>query len=387
MDQNKPKILVVDDESFNIGVLHKNLEQDYKIIAAKNGVEAVRRATKYSPDLILLDIMMPKMDGYEVCRQLKSNEQTQDIAVIFLSAKNELEDEKKGLGLGAVDYITKPFSVDIVKARIKTHLALRTKTRELAEKNEELIEDLKTAAAVQRHLSINSPIPPFLKMAIRYLPHSHVSGDLYKLYSNSTGGFNIFIGDSTGHGVAAALTTIMVDILLNQHKNETPVRTMEFINEVLEKQLPNDRFLSAALVQITLKGKIYAITAGHPPLIIIPANSNDPVLLSSQSPILGTFTHLDFTAAAIHYSLQSGDRVFLYTDGITERCDGQGNMFKNRLVEFLKNQRDHDLDSLLTLLLEHINAFAEAQPPDDDMTLVAFEYLGQLANNSIITQL
>ena len=117
-------ILLVDDNPTNLQVLFQTLEGvGCKLLIAKNGNGALTIAGKALPDLILLDIMMPDIDGYEVCRQLKSDSATADIPVIFLSALGETEDKVKGLHLGAVDYITKPFQPDEVIARVNTHLA------------------------------------------------------------------------------------------------------------------------------------------------------------------------------------------------------------------------------------------------------------------------
>ncbi len=121
----KQKILIVDDAPANIGILGQTLMADYELRVATNGAAALDIAVADSPDIILLDIMMPGMDGYEVCRRLKDNESTRHIPVIFVTGKSEEEDETKGLELGAVDYITKPFSAPIVKARVKNHLELK----------------------------------------------------------------------------------------------------------------------------------------------------------------------------------------------------------------------------------------------------------------------
>ncbi len=129
---SKPKILIVDDMPLNIKIISKTLKDDYNIVVATSGEKALGLAASASPpEIILLDIIMPQMDGYEVCRKLKENNKTKNIPVIFISAKGEMEDEAKGLELGAVDYIIKPFSVPIVNARIKTHLSLKRKTEML----------------------------------------------------------------------------------------------------------------------------------------------------------------------------------------------------------------------------------------------------------------
>ncbi len=136
---DKLKILIVDDTPENIDVLMGVLKNDYKMIAALNGEKALKMAEgKYPPDLILLDIMMPGMDGFEVCSRLKAADATRDIPVIFITAKSETEDETRGLELGAVDFITKPISPPVVRARVRTHLSLMLARQELERQNEEL---------------------------------------------------------------------------------------------------------------------------------------------------------------------------------------------------------------------------------------------------------
>jgi len=126
------RVLIVDDTPDNIRVLGTVLrQQDYQINVAQNGLQALNLTSKIMPDLILLDIMMPEMDGLETCRRLKEDPITRDIPVIFLSAKAEDEDVLQGFELGAADYVTKPFNPKILLARVKTHLALRQKTKQL----------------------------------------------------------------------------------------------------------------------------------------------------------------------------------------------------------------------------------------------------------------
>ena len=128
MDVKKQKIMIVDDTPSNISVLGEVLKDEYEIFISTNGQSALEKVAANPPDLILLDITMPGMDGYEVCRRLKQNQDTRKIPVIFISGKNAEEDEIKGFSVGAVDYITKPFRIPIVKARIKTHMELKRKT-------------------------------------------------------------------------------------------------------------------------------------------------------------------------------------------------------------------------------------------------------------------
>lgn len=140
----KQRVLIVDDIAGNIQVFLSTLKDEYAILVATNGEKALKLAFKEPhPDIILLDIMMPEMDGYEVCKRLKDNETTKNIPVIFVTALSESEDEARGLKLGAVDYITKPINPDLVKARVKNHLELKRHQDKLEELVEERTLELK----------------------------------------------------------------------------------------------------------------------------------------------------------------------------------------------------------------------------------------------------
>lgn len=140
---DRPVILVVDDTPDNLALMSGLLKDSYRVKLANNGERALMiAAADPAPDLILLDIMMPGIDGYEVCARLKSNPETQHIPVIFLTAKSEIEDERKGLELGAVDYITKPVSPPIVMARVKAQLELKAAADFLRDKNAYLEQEV-----------------------------------------------------------------------------------------------------------------------------------------------------------------------------------------------------------------------------------------------------
>ncbi|CAN5571944.1 two-component system response regulator [soil metagenome] len=143
--QQRPTILVVDDEPLNLQLVRNVLHADYRLIFAKDGRSALALATTVAPDLILLDVMMPGMTGYEVCRTLKADERTRHVPVIFVTALADEADEALGLECGAVDYITKPISAAIMKARVRTHLSL-VRIEELQATRMEAIRCLGTAA-------------------------------------------------------------------------------------------------------------------------------------------------------------------------------------------------------------------------------------------------
>jgi two-component system, sensor histidine kinase and response regulator len=137
-DMKRQTVLIVDDTPANLDLLHAILRNQYHTVTASSGAEALERISAQKPDLILLDVMMPDLDGYQLCTILKSDQRTRDIPVIFVSAKTQEDDEVKGLELGAIDYITKPISPHIVKARVRNHLELK--------RYRDLLEDLSSAA-------------------------------------------------------------------------------------------------------------------------------------------------------------------------------------------------------------------------------------------------
>lgn len=131
-DTSKSRVLVVDDEAFDVAILGEALRPDHDVLFATDGEEALRIATSdHPPDIILLDVMMPQLDGYEVCRRLKSNAGTRNIPVIFVTVRDTAEDEARGLELGAIDYVTKPFSIPIVRARVRNHIELKRRGDDL----------------------------------------------------------------------------------------------------------------------------------------------------------------------------------------------------------------------------------------------------------------
>lgn len=133
-----PKILIVDDETINARMLEVTLEDEYETTIAYTGGDAIRLVTEWQPDLLLLDVMMPELSGFEVCRIIKSETASASIPIIFVTALDNLSDESLGLTLGAVDYITKPINPDIVKLRVKNHLALKFQRDELRQQRDTL---------------------------------------------------------------------------------------------------------------------------------------------------------------------------------------------------------------------------------------------------------
>lgn len=185
MNDSQETVLIVDDNPENIDVLVAALEADFKVKISRSGEKALAiAASDAPPSIILLDIIMPGMDGYEVCRQLKQDPKTSDIPVIFVTVKDDTEDEMQGLVLGAVDYITKPIKPPIVRARVQTHLALRRARDELKLQNEELRQAARLREDVEnitRH-DLKNPLQVIIGTAeLLMLCHDQKSIDIQAL--------------------------------------------------------------------------------------------------------------------------------------------------------------------------------------------------------------
>jgi len=179
----KHSILVVDDEKQNRVLLSELLKLEYKVFLAKNGVQALERAREHRPDLIMLDVLMPEMDGYQVIRELKADELTRDIPVIFISALDSADDEEKGLELGALDYISKPFHPSIVRARVRNHLSLCIALSQLRAQKQSLEEAAVLRDDVERimHHDLKSPLNGILGATQMMLSDSFMDDERIEL--------------------------------------------------------------------------------------------------------------------------------------------------------------------------------------------------------------
>jgi PleD family two-component response regulator len=160
------KILVVDDEPVNIQLISSALKNDYDILEALDGHDAIRQLKDHKPDLILLDVMMPDLSGFEVCRIIKSDEAFADIPVIFLTALDTQDAELRGLELGGIDYLAKPFNFNLLKQRVRNHIALKERSDLVKEQRDQLArrkEDLEAALARVKQLEGIIPICMYCK--------------------------------------------------------------------------------------------------------------------------------------------------------------------------------------------------------------------------------
>jgi CheY-like chemotaxis protein len=205
LPDKKKLVLIVDDAPANLQVVHAILKDQFKIRVATSGPKALDLVkAEPKPDLILLDVVMPEMDGYEVCGILTATPEAKDIPVIFLTGQTETDDETKGFQVGAVDYIHKPFSPAVLKARVHTHVVLREAREQLARQLLDINNELDMAREIQMSILPNE-VPKIggLEIAARYLPMGSVAGDFYDSIIADERHLGILIAGASGHGLPA----------------------------------------------------------------------------------------------------------------------------------------------------------------------------------------
>jgi len=373
-------ILIVDDTPTNIGVISGALRDSYKTKVATNGAKALSiAAEEEKPDLILLDVMMPEMDGYEVCRRLKADSATAEIPIIFLTGQTSAEDETQGFDVGAVDYVHKPFSPAVVKARVRNHILLREARAQLAKQLLEINTELEMAREIQ--LSILPHTLPNLEgldIAARFLPMTSVAGDYYDFIAIDDRHLGILIADVSGHGLASALIASMLQVALSaQGANASePAKVLSGLNRALCGKFTAN-FVTAAYVYLDLKDNLmrYA-SAGHPPLLLFRASSGKVTKVIENGLILGMFP--EATYEDLEIPVEPGDRFVLYTDGILEAANRlQEEYGAERFMRFMENNTSLSADRFADAFLREISCWSRespAQGQQDDITLLAIGF-------------
>lgn len=391
----KQKVLIVDDAPVNIKMLREILRGDYDIYFATNGHEAMAIAEAKSPDIVLLDINMPDMDGYEVCRQLKADKHTQNIIVVFITAKDDEEDEARGLELGAIDYITKPFSAAIVTARIKNHLEvkrhsdmledlflaqhqmaaeLKIANQKLEEKQLILDGDAKTAKEVFNKINrFNDTEAEDINAFL--IPLMTFSGDLFVVGGPGPDKRYLFLGDFTGHGLSAAIGAIpLTDVFYTMTGKGLPICDIVFeINKKLYNILPSGRFCCAIL--ILWDRATHTLTywnGGLPDAYLLDHDLRIKKTITSTQAPLGICEYSSEQPMCEEIRLEKGDNLVMYTDGLIEATGHDGAVFEEeRLLQFFAG-RDNK-EELFVRICKEFNDFIDGISQHDDISLVSVD--------------
>jgi sigma-B regulation protein RsbU (phosphoserine phosphatase) len=394
----KEKILIVDD-SEDIRILLRRILQaaGYEVAEAANGESALDEVAGLRPDLVLLDIVMPGVSGYEVCETLKRTDAVADVPVIFLSARSDAADKIKGLEIGGSDYITKPFDKGEVLARVENQLKIRRLTKELVRTNVDLVDkqkrlddDLKAAAGIQQSL-LPQKMPDIknLTIAWKFMPSYMIGGDIFNVFRLDESHIGIYMIDVSGHGVPSALVTVSVSQTLRPDSGSVAKKKIsrspgykiispKEVLQTLDREYPIERFdkyfTIVYLIIDTGTGDLVYSNAAHPSPVIMRSDGSS-VYLDKGGTIIGLGTIVPFEEEQI--SLEKGDKIILYTDGIAEYQNNNGEYFgEDRLYSILNGSRDEGVEALLDNVLHAITDFGKGREFQDDITLIAIEFKG-----------
>ncbi|MCC7241930.1 MAG: SpoIIE family protein phosphatase [Acidobacteria bacterium] len=367
-------ILVVDDSPVNLQVLVRTLHASgHRLLAATSGRAALDIAERARPDLILLDVMMPDMDGFEVCRALKSRPETQESVVIFLSALGEVSDKVSGLSIGAADYITKPIQAEEVLARVANHLTRQYLERELRRSRDRLDRELAAAADMQRRLLPRTmPADAGAAFAAFYQTSRHAGGDYYDVIALGGRRFGVMVADVSGHGAPAAIVMAMIRAVLHTFPGvpDDPLAVLTHINRHFDFLWDTAMFATAVYGVLDVERRTWrAVSAGHPtPLLIRPGREVVPAAGGSAMMLL--FRDLG-NVECPEQRLEPGDRLVVYTDGITDRQAPNGTLFdQDRLTTSLARSAASSPEAIVSAVMTDLERFAGGREADDDQTLV-----------------
>ncbi|GAB6564067.1 MULTISPECIES: fused response regulator/phosphatase [Bacillus] len=324
-------ILIVDDNPVNIFVIEKILKQaGYQDLVSLNSAQELFEYIHFGKDssrhneidLILLDIMMPEIDGLEVCRRLQNEEKFKDIPIIFVTALEDANKLAEALDIGAMDYITKPINKVELLARMRVALRLKSELNWHKEQEENLRNELDLATQVQRNL-LSSPLREnHIKIEASYLPSFKLAGDMYYWYKIDENRYGIILLDVMGHGISASLVCMFISSVLRETIKS--LIDTELVIKDLNKYmtlLHNDNddipyyFTAIYLVVDTEKGTIEYVNAGHPSGYVL-VDEENVVELNRGSCAVGFFDEIKVEKTVIPF--EKNAQIVLFTDGVLE---------------------------------------------------------------------
>ena len=376
-------ILVVDDTPANLQVLAGMLkDRGYKVRPVPGGKLALLAAQRDPPDLILLDINMPEMNGYEVCEHLKADDRLQGIPVIFISALTEPLDKVKAFAIGGVDYLTKPFQMEELHARVETHLKLRRLQIELEEytlhlelARERLKFDLDLARKVQRgFLPLRLLEVPGYEFFTHYESAYEIGGDYYDFIQLPNGRVAILLGDVAGKGVVAAL--LMAKLSANAKfcmlTEPDPATAITKLNSLMIDSGIADRFVTlVAAVLDPAHHTVTLVNAGHPsPLIYHRDTRTVGEAIGNEETGVPLGVLDGFTYASCQVGLEPGDSILAFTDGVTEATDVQDLQLQTQGLYAAMQGGAYSTRELGEQVVKVVKQFAAGRSQFDDIALV-----------------
>jgi sigma-B regulation protein RsbU (phosphoserine phosphatase) len=361
-------ILLVDDDWYSRIILGEIFNtQNIRMVATENGLEALDLARKIQPTAILLDIHLPDLDGFEVCRRLKSDPVTKDIPVLFLTARSQPQDIIQGLSLGGVDYITKPFLKEELLARIRVQARLKAAYETIIALQNAKLETLKTA-----YQTFNKPVDASVDPGCRVFYHTaqEAGSDQCDVVAAGPGAFGYFLADVEGHGIESSYLASSLRVLFRENSAllATPPDLLDRMNRVLRDFLSEGRHVTAVYAHVdrTL-GRLSLASAGHLPVLVQGADGRLETL-ETVSDVLGVFPEPQWGLA--HRALSPGDRVWFYTDGVIEDPARFGTWLDGleALRRVIGATRALDLDQALAQVCQELDLLVRDR--DDSLILV-----------------
>ncbi len=398
-------LLVIDDDASNLDMLSRRLRRKgFDVATGIDGEQALSMVEAGDYDLILLDVMMPGLDGFEVLRILRQSHAATDLPVIMATAKGESEDIVHALGLGANDYVTKPLDFPVVLARVHVHLALKRSVervrlleRSLAARNRELervnsrlasangrmLRDLKAAAKVQESLLPRGTRDiPGLAFAWAFRPSEELAGDGLNVVDLGGARVGLYVLDVSGHGVASSLLSVSLSrrlgppgdpssILVEEAGLAGPARVAQELDRLFPFDPATEQYATLAYGLLDANTREFRyVCAGHPPPAMVPALGKATILEGRGYPIglaEGTYEEQTLT-------LSVGDRLFLYSDGIPEALGPDDSAFGlKRLLATVEEARGNSLEEAVLALRSAVEAWCGAAGVADDVSVVAVE--------------
>ncbi len=371
-------ILVVDDSKSIVLLITEMLKNDFNVITANNGLDAVETFQRKHPDMILMDVEMPVMDGYEACRRIKALSGSTFVPVIFVTSKKDLKSLKEGLMCGADDYLSKPFETEELQARINAILRTKRLYNQLAQANALIERERDLIASIQRSFLCDTPpnIPGF-GFFCDYHPSSKAGGDYYDFIKIDDEHLGVLVADVSGHGTPAAVIMAMTRIVLRSHLATclSPKEVLERLNTILCDNVRTGDFITAfyCVIHIPTRKMTFS-SAGHHPSYLIDYNTGQvedlwvnqgfPLMIKAENPMMEK-----------EVQLTGRSKLVLFTDGITEARDMKGNIFgAERLINTLTDDgKNLNASELGGKIIETVNEFTHNASFFDDYTLVVID--------------
>jgi serine phosphatase RsbU (regulator of sigma subunit) len=366
-----PLILIVDDNPANVDILQARLAaNNYEIITASDGEAGLATARDRLPDLILLDIMMPKMDGIEVCRHLRADSSLPFMPIIMVTAKADSKDVVAGLEAGGDEYLTKPVDHAALVARVKSMLRIKSLHDTVLEQSAQLKTQLETATKIQ---SLFWPDIPELAGGSRIwavaVPAAYVSGDLYDVIPLPDGSLLAYVADVSDKGVPAALIMAALSTKIRgEARNQYEIDTLlETVNNGLHSLTSEEGFFATIVLARYWpnSGKMQLALAGHlQPLWIVESGIGNCPQINGIS--LGITPDVRYEKKEI--LLSPGESILFFSDGVIEAQNENNELFGNeRLVDFIKDAKGPPWGKGL---LDFISNWRGNASASDDLTIL-----------------